>query len=87
MLAFLHALLNPLVSSFMSKEFRKAARRALNALISVISARPKLERVTHNGVDSRPEGEEKQEKGTFNGGATLSFETLTEATELPKVGE
>ena len=29
-LAFLHALLNPLVSSFMSKEFRKAAKKAFH---------------------------------------------------------
>lgn len=34
-LAFLHALLNPLVSSFMSKEFRKAAKKAFRILRSL----------------------------------------------------
>lgn len=96
MLAFLHALLNPLVSSFMSKEFRKAAKRAFKwpRKCDLCKTRGKeknnncqLERVTQNGVDSKPGYEEKQEKSIINEGATLSFETLTETTELPKEGE
>ena len=106
MLAFLHSLLNPLVSSFLSKEFRKAAKRAFNCPkkfeLCKIKEREnnnncKLQHVTPNGVNestarlngqtSKPENELKQNGGIVNEGATLSFETLTETTELPKGDE
>ena len=107
MLAFLHALLNPLVSSFLSKEFRKAAKRAFNCpkkfeLACKIKEKGnnnnfKLQGITQNGISKstvelneqskKPDIELKQDRGFVNEGAILSFETLTETTELPKEDE
>ena len=106
MLAFLHSLLNPLVSSFLSKEFRKAAKRAFNCPMKFELCKIKqkeknnnckLQQVTQNGVNKstvwlngqsgKPANELKQDGSFVNEGATLSFETLTETTELPKEEE
>lgn len=106
MLAVSHALLNPLVSSFMSKEFRKAAKKAFNCPqmfdLCKINHKEKnnhckLQPVKQEGVNqstvkpndqtTKPGNDVKQDEGLVNNGVTLSFETLTETTELPKEGE
>ncbi|XP_068681459.1 substance-P receptor-like [Montipora foliosa] len=90
-LAFSHALFNPLVSSFMSKEFRKAAKRAFNC-----PKKPELCKFKHkasnnnderkqttlDGVNkgSKPEKAPEQDEGSYNKIAVLSFETVTEST-------
>ena len=112
MLAFLHAVLNPVVSSFLSKEFRKAAKRAFNC--------PKKFDLCNNKRKSKKNNKNcklkqmKQNHGMNEGkvwrnhdnlstksssdfnhrgedivneAATLSFETLTETTDLPKEDE
>ena len=106
MLAFLHALLNPLVSSFFSKEFRKAAKRAFSCPKKLEMCKvkekekmnnDKLQGITQNGVNkstielneqsNKAENGPKQGGGFVNKGAILSFETLTETTDLPKEEE
>lgn len=107
MLALLHALLNPLVSSFMSKEFRKAAKRAFNCPQEFELCKNKhkveknnnckLQQMKQNGVNqstvwlndqsTKPTNGTNQDVGIVNEGATLTIETLTETTDLPKEDE
>ena len=107
-LVFLHAVLNPVVSSFLSKEFRKAAKRVFNCpqKFDLCKTREvknkndncKLHHMKQNGVNqgtvwhngnkiASPSSDLQQEEGIINEGATLSFETLTETTDLPKEEE
>lgn len=92
MLAFSHALFNPLVSSFMSREFRKAAKKAFNCPKNIefcklkpktITNEKKLEDMAQSGVQMGRKGDNAvdQHEDAFVKGAMLSFETMTESTD------
>lgn len=93
MLAFSHALFNPLVSSFMSREFRKAAKKAFSCPKKIEFC--KLKRKTINNEKNRKDMTQSgvqigkkadnavyQQEHAFNKRATLSFETITESTDV-----
>ena len=81
MIAFSYALFNPLVCSFMSREFRKATKKAFSCVIN-LRFRLQKQQYAENGFKlqeirhNETKGEIVKE-GLANEGFTLSFETLT----------
>lgn len=101
MLAFSHALLNPLVCSFMSKEFRNAAKQAFNCSRSLTFDRcPLINRKEKDNkckLDQMRQNETNATAGNgkafwLNGqtdqpGLNDGFPSVTEMTDIPKEDE